>query len=80
MISLMAPLSYTITAADVGKYAIRAFGRTWATAFMGGPIREADIGRRLYLDTEGGLDPELPHERAARALIATRRGMSADCE
>jgi hypothetical protein len=40
--------SYTITAADVGKMSIQAFSRNWSTAFMGGPIREIDIGRRIY--------------------------------
>jgi len=44
----MRPPSYTITTADVGKTSIQAFGRNWSTAFMGGPIRESDIGRRIY--------------------------------
>jgi len=44
---------------------------------MSGPITEADIGRRIYLDAEGGLDPELPHERVAGAMVATGRGRTA---
>jgi len=48
----MSPPYYTITAADVGKHCIGAFGRLWPTAFLGGPITERDIGRLVYYSVE----------------------------
>jgi hypothetical protein len=49
----MAPPAYTITAADVGKHCIQAFGRLWPTAFLGGPITERDVGRLVYYSAYG---------------------------
>lgn len=56
---------YTITAGDVGKATIRAFGRPWAASSFIGVILPGDVGKRVY--RRGTiLQVENDEQRAAR--------------
>ena len=45
----MARAFYTLTAADVGKPWIRAFGRTRLVSEFIGRVLPGDVGKRVYL-------------------------------
>jgi hypothetical protein len=58
---------YTLTEADVGSTAIRAFGHVWPVAGMLGPGRPSphDVGKRVY-KVNGLLRMETDEQRERR--------------
>jgi hypothetical protein len=58
---------YTLTAADVGKRTICAFGRTRMVSDFLGRVLPGDVGKRVYL-IDGILQAENDEQRAAREV------------
>lgn len=56
---------YTITSADVGQFAIQAFGRVWPVSDFLGRVLPQDVGKRVYL-RDGVLQVENYAQRDAR--------------
>jgi len=66
---MMSPF-YTITAGDVGKATIRAFGRPWLVSSFIGAVLPGDVGKRVY--RRGSiLQVENDEQRAARFAKAS---------
>ena len=58
---------YTLTAEDVGKPWLKAFGRTWLTCDFIGKVQMRDIGKRVYL-VDGVLQVESDRQLGDRLL------------
>lgn len=56
---------YELTAEDVGKPTIRAFGQVWMAVDFIGRILPGDVGKRVFM-REGILQVENDAQRAAR--------------
>lgn len=62
---------YTLTAKDVGRPWIKAFGRTWMCSEFVGRVLPGDVGKRVYcVQSDAGdrgiLQVENDDQRAAR--------------
>lgn len=53
------PGYYTITADDVGKRFLLAFGKNWPLSDVMGHIQRGDVGKRIYLVRNNGDDRDL---------------------
>lgn len=61
-----------ITAEDVERSLIRAFGRTWQTSSFIGRILPGDVGKRIYLTGEEVLKVENDEQRSRRIAQETK--------
>lgn len=66
------PAFYEITAADVGRVRIRAFGKDWSVVDFLGRIYPQDVGKRVYRTLNNAGDHYIlqveNHDQRARRL------------